>query len=100
MVFGLGSIAGPLFAGLAMTAVGPRGLFVTTVVAHVLMIGFTGWRITRRPSLPVTAKGVSRPTVSARAATPETAALAAGADEALPFGSADTGPQKHPDRTE
>jgi MFS family permease len=77
MVYGLGSIIGPLVAGLAMAELGPRGLFVTTIAAHVLMIAFTIWRISIRAPVAEADKTAFQITLPARAATPETAALAA-----------------------
>ena len=88
MVFGIGSIIGPLVAGIWMTAVGPRGLFLTTASAHVLMIAYTLWRIKRNPAVPLGEKSAFQISLPARGATPETAALSAGEDEALPLTSA------------
>lgn len=85
MVFGLGSILGPLVAGVAMTELGPGGLFLTTVVAHVLMIVFTIWRMAVKAAVPEDRKTPFQISVPARAATPETAALSAGEDEAAPL---------------
>ncbi|MEQ8778359.1 MAG: MFS transporter [Roseibium album] len=85
MVFGIGSIVGPLIAGVMMSVVGPRGLFLTTIVAHVVMIAFTVWRMTQRSAVAESDKGVFQVSVPARAATPETATLASGEEEALPF---------------
>lgn len=87
MIFGLGSIIGPLVAGVLMTQVGPHGLFLTTASAHVLMIGFALWRITRKRAVPIEEKTAFKVTLPGRAATPETAALSAGDDEALPLGT-------------
>jgi MFS family permease len=78
MVFGLGSIFGPLAAGLAMSQAGPRGLFMTTVLAHVVMIGFTLLRMRRRAAVAEGAKGRFKIAVPTRPATPETAVLAEG----------------------
>lgn len=87
MVFGIGSIIGPLLAGIWMTAVGPQGLFLTTASAHILMIAFTLWRIKRNPAVPIEEKSAFQISLPARGATPETAALSAGDDEALPLSS-------------
>jgi MFS family permease len=76
MVFGLGSIAGPLIAGAGMSNIGVSGLFLTTVGAHVLLVVFALFRITRRSAVASEAKAefvVSPPT---RSSTPETIALA------------------------
>lgn len=89
MVFGVGSILGPLIAGVAMAEYGPQGLFLTTIAAHVLMIAFAIWRILVRAPVPDSDKNPFQITLPARAATPETAALAGGADEDGELGSQD-----------
>lgn len=85
MIFGLGSIVGPLVAGVMMSSAGPRGLFLTTVVAHIVLIGFTLWRISLRSAVPQEEKAAFHISMPARVATPETAALAGGEEEALPL---------------
>ena len=77
MVFGIGSIVGPLAAGLGMTTVGVSGLFLTSVAAHLLLIAFAVWRMSRRAAVAEADKGSFVATPLARSATPETAALAA-----------------------
>jgi len=77
MVFGLGSIAGPLVAGATMSAVGPTGLFMTIAVAHVLMILQAIWRISRRPPVAQEDKVDFVPVPGVRSTTPETIALSA-----------------------
>lgn len=89
MVFGVGSILGPLIAGFAMAEYGPQGLFLTTIAAHVLMIAFAIWRILVRAPVPDSDKNPFQITLPARAATPETAALAGGADEDGELGAQD-----------
>ncbi|MBF9058001.1 MFS transporter [Rhodobacterales bacterium HKCCSP123] len=93
MVFGLGSIIGPLVAGIAMTELGPRGLFLTTIAAHVLMIAFTVWRISVKSAVPEDRKSPFQISVPARAATPETAALSGGQTEAEPLEMPTQAPQ-------
>jgi MFS family permease len=48
---GVGSIAGPLIAAVAMEGVGPVGLFYTTAVCHAGLAAYAVWRITRRGPL-------------------------------------------------
>ena len=75
LVFGLGSIFGPLLAGYGMTAFGDRSLFIVTSLSHVVIIAFAMLRIrTSRP--PVAEKGSFVPSGSARMTTPQTAILA------------------------
>jgi MFS family permease len=104
MVFGVGSILGPLIAGVAMAEYGPQGLFLTTIAAHVLMIAFAIWRILVRAPVPDSDKNPFQITLPARAATPETAALAGGADEDGELGTQDPrqsegAPVEHTDPT-
>lgn len=82
MVYGLGNIAGPLIAGVAMSAAGASGLFLTTIVAHVLMILYTALRIAQRAAVAEEDKGAFQMSAPARGLTPETAALAGGEEEA------------------
>jgi hypothetical protein len=74
-----------------MTSIGPQGLFITTIGAHVVMIAFTLWRMTRRAAVAEEDKGAFQVSAPARMVTPETATLAAGEDEALPLEDADVG---------
>ncbi len=48
LMFGVGSIAGPLVAGGAMGLAGPEGLFMTMMGAHIMVIAFAVWRVLRR----------------------------------------------------
>ena len=85
MIFGLGSIVGPLVAGVTMTGVGAQGLFLITLAAHIVMIGFTAWRVSRRAPVARDDKTAFQPSMNVRAATPETVALASGDAEAEPL---------------
>ncbi|WP_210093933.1 MFS transporter [Ruegeria sp. HKCCSP346] len=97
MVYGLGSIVGPLIAGVAMTGLGPQGLFMTTVAAHCLMIVFTFWRIMAKSAVPESDKTAFRVSAPARVVTPETAVLAVGEDEAISLADAESGLGASPD---
>jgi hypothetical protein len=68
-----------------MAGIGPQGLFLTTIGAHVLMIGFTIWRIMVNAPVPEEDKTAFQVSMPARGQTPETAALAAGEGEAEPL---------------
>ena len=85
LLFGVGSIVGPLAAGALMTRIGTSGLFLTTVIAHVLLIAYALLRIRSRGAVAKADKGAFRISMPARGATPETAAMAHGeADAASP----------------
>jgi MFS family permease len=82
MVFGLGSILGPLAAGVAMTGRTPALLFAVTAGAHVAIVLFALWRMTRRAEVSASEKGEFVATPMARTSTPETAMLSATEEEA------------------
>ncbi len=48
LLWSLGAIAGPIVAGLAMSATDPNALFLTTAAAHGALALFAVWRMTRR----------------------------------------------------
>ena len=81
MVFGLGSIVGPLLAGLAMSQAGSTGLFIVTLVSHSLLVAQALYRISRRISLTPSEKSDFRPSPAGRASTPETIMMGAPEDE-------------------
>lgn len=81
MVFGLGSILGPVVAGFGMSELGDAGLFVTSAVAHGMIIAFALLRLRRRSGVVEANKGSFMPAPPGRASTPETAALAVGEEE-------------------
>jgi MFS family permease len=45
LLYGVGAVAGPLLASIAMSAVGPRGFFWTIAALHVVLAGFLGYRM-------------------------------------------------------
>lgn len=106
LIYGIGSIAGPLMAGVAMSAIGPSSLFLTSAGAHVLLILYAAVRLRIAPAVAERKKGRFRAAPMARASTPETAALAeeardAAGDAAPPPGAPDPDQpdpdQPHPD---
>jgi len=76
MVYGIGGMGGPLIAGMAMSQIGPSGLFLTTLAAHVPLALFAVWRISQRAPVAPDEKVDFVPAPMARASTPETFALA------------------------
>ena len=50
-IHGVGGIAGPLAAGWAMSLLGTPGLFLTTLSAHVPLVLFALWRISKRAAV-------------------------------------------------
>lgn len=89
MVYGIGAIAGPLIAGWVMGPLGPRGLFLTTIAGHLVMIAFTLWRISRRAAVAEADKGDFHASLPARIATPETVVLQEGDGAVAPLSPED-----------
>ena len=54
---GAGAVAGPLLAGLAMSA-SERGLSYTLIATQILMAAFGAYRLTRRAAPPEMHKGI------------------------------------------
>ncbi len=82
MVFGVGSVIGPLLGGALMNALGPQALFYTTIVAHSLTAAFALVRITTSFAVPQDQKGTFHLSQPGRISTPEAAALAEESDAA------------------
>jgi len=82
MIYGIGGIVGPLVAGALMSTFGKAGLFYTSLIAHLLMVSFTIWRIRARAPVADAEKGdfIAMPT-GGRGSTPETKALAIRDDD-------------------
>lgn len=76
LLYGVGGIAGPLIAGYGMSLLNVSALFMTTMSAHILLIGFTLWRIAKRQQVADRDKVDFAVSPLARSTTPETAALA------------------------
>lgn len=75
MVLGMGSVFGPLLAGVLMNALGPQALFYATLGSHSLTAAFTVVRMTTAYAVPQDQKGTFRVTQPGRISTPETAVL-------------------------
>ena len=75
LLYGAGTMVGPLAAGLAMTAIGPEALFAVTAAGHLLIASYALYRTTRRAKIPENVREAFRTVPSPRAATPESAAL-------------------------
>ena len=73
MLTGIGSVAGPSIAALAMDHVGPWGYFWSLAVLHTLLGLFALFRMTRRAAKPNAQQGLYVAVPSA--STPVTAAL-------------------------
>jgi len=87
MVFGVGSIIGPVLGGGLMMTIGNDALFMVTGGAHVAMLLFTLLRMLQRRAVPAVEKVETPYAVTMNVATPETALLASGDDPDQPVGA-------------
>jgi MFS family permease len=72
LTFGIGSIVGPTIAGWAMSEIGLRALFIVTSFAHVMVILYTLWRISRRSAVPEGDKSAFQPINAGRTSSLQT----------------------------
>jgi MFS family permease len=75
LLYGAGTMFGPLAASLAMTELGPKALFVVTALSHAAIAGYAFYRTYRRPPIPRNVREAFQTVPSSRAMTPESAAL-------------------------
>jgi MFS family permease len=75
LLYGAGTMFGPLAASLAMTALGPEALFLVTATSHAVIAGYAFYRTYRRPPIPKGVREAFQTVPSSRAMTPESAAL-------------------------
>ncbi len=75
ILYGVGTMGGPLFAAFLMENYGAMGIFVATGSAHAAYAAYTLYRTTRRQSLPAEIRDDFQSTPLARTQTPATFAL-------------------------
>jgi MFS family permease len=85
LLYGVGTMIGPVAASYVMQAVRPGALFAVTAASHLAIAGFALYRSMRRPQVPEAEREAFTVVPSARALTPQTAALdpRGEADEAV-----------------
>lgn len=71
IVFGVGSMIGPVIAGLLMDLVGRNGMFWTIIVGFVAFGAFTSYRLTQRQALSEEERGDFAYSPIGRTQTPE-----------------------------
>jgi MFS family permease len=75
LIFGIGSITGPIISGLGMAQFGSSGLFMTSFAAHLCIATYTIWRIVKRAAVDVSEKGEFVASPRTILSTPETVAM-------------------------
>jgi MFS family permease len=82
LLYGAGTMFGPLAAGAAMTWLGPEALFAVTAASHALIAAYAFYRTYKRAPIPESVRGAFTTIPASRAMTPETAALDPRAEDA------------------
>jgi MFS family permease len=75
MLYGFGTMIGPVVGATLMEAMRPESLFLATALAHFLLVGYTLMRIRRRAPVPHDEKDAFKTMPAERGATPEAARL-------------------------
>jgi MFS family permease len=84
LMSGFGTMIGPIIGAVAMEHLGPAGLFTSFSMIHALLIGYTAFRISRRPAVRDVPRDAFQSVPPLKTATPETIALDPRADEPKP----------------
>jgi MFS family permease len=75
ILFGLGTVVGPVFGAWAMTAFGPEGIFLVTASSHLMIIIYAIQRTYRRASVPILGRRLFKTILGERTITPEAVRL-------------------------
>lgn len=75
ILYGFGTIVGPIFGAWAMGAFGPEGLFLVTAASHLLIIVYAIQRTYRRASVPILGRQLFKSIFGERTITPEAVRL-------------------------
>jgi MFS family permease len=75
LLYGVGTMAGPIFAGLAMEWLRPESLFLATGAAHLGIAAYAALRIARRAPVPVEERDAFKTLPAERAVTPQSVML-------------------------
>lgn len=75
MLYGMGTMIGPVLAGLLMQQLRPESLFLVTAASHLGVAGYAALRISRRAPVPPQEKDAFSTLATERTATPQTILL-------------------------
>src|SRR5690606_19849603 len=75
MLYGFGTMVGPMLAAALMGWTRPEGLFLATALAHLALAGYTLLRINKRAPVPVEEREAFKTQPADRAVTPEAVRL-------------------------
>ncbi|RVA00065.1 MFS transporter, partial [Mesorhizobium sp. M7A.F.Ca.US.002.01.1.1] len=71
LLYGFGTMIGPLLAAALMGWMRPEGLFLATAFAHLCLAGYTLLRISRRAPVPIGDRDAFKTQPADRSVTPE-----------------------------
>lgn len=75
LLYGFGTMIGPVIGSTLMTTMRPESLFLATALAHLLLAGYTTLRIGRRAPVPIADRDPFKTMPADRAVTPEATRL-------------------------
>jgi len=84
LVYGVGTMIGPIAAGFAMTIGGPAALFAVTATLHLVIASYAIYRTTRRAPVPEDVRDAYR-SVPGQTGTPQAMALDPRAEDATVY---------------
>ncbi len=82
LLYGAGTMFGPLFGSAAMAGIGPQALFAVTAAAHALIAAYAFYRTFKRAPIPENAREAYLTVPNSRMLTPEAATLDPRAEDA------------------
>lgn len=75
LLYGIGTMIGPIIAGVLMQWIRPESVFLVTALAHVSIAGYAALRIAQRAAVPIEEKEAFKTLPTERTATPQTVIL-------------------------
>jgi MFS family permease len=80
LLYGFGTMVGPLIGAWLMAQMRPESLFLATALAHTVLAGYTLLRISRRAPIPIGEREAFKTLPAERAVTPQAGLLDPRAD--------------------
>jgi hypothetical protein len=71
LLYGFGTMIGPLLAATLMGSMRPESIFLATALPHLVLVGYTLLRISRRAPAPLEDREAFKALPSDRGGTPE-----------------------------
>jgi MFS family permease len=75
LLYGFGTMVGPLIGAWLMDRLRPESLFLATAMAHLALGAYAAWRVGRRAPVPIEERGDFKTIPAERALTPQASLL-------------------------